>query len=231
MSDAPQRSPTLAQVLDLFRKSMSRQLRVALPAQVQSYDASTQTVDVQPTVQDSFTDEDGNLQQFNFPVITNVPVLFPGGGGFRLTFPLQQGDFVFLMFSDRSLDVWQAQGGVNVDPLDERRHHIADAVAVPGLHPNSIPWTGASVTGVTAGKDGGPQIVFRPSTIELGGSDGSPPSDFVALASLVLGQLNAIVSSFNAHTHLTSPSGGPSGPPLPVMSSPSSVASAILKAE
>jgi hypothetical protein len=60
---------------------------------------------------------------------------------------------VALVFSDRSLDRWLNAGGV-VDPGTYRMHDLSDAIAIPGLHPWSAPWTGLDATAVTLGKDG-----------------------------------------------------------------------------
>lgn len=55
-----------------------------------------------------------------------------------LALPVAVGDTGLLIFSDRSLDVWLATGGI-VDPGDDRRHALSDAVFVPGLRPFSSP--------------------------------------------------------------------------------------------
>ena len=45
--------------------------------------------------------------------------------------PLQAGDDVTLVFSQRSLDNWKSSGGMT-DPQDARKHHITDAYALIG---------------------------------------------------------------------------------------------------
>ena len=61
------------------------------------------------------------------------------GGGFTLTFPVNPGDECLLMFCERSIDLWQNQGGVQ-QPSARRFHSLSDAFAIMGLHsrPNSI---------------------------------------------------------------------------------------------
>jgi hypothetical protein len=76
-----------------------------------------------------------------------------------------------------SIDAWKQLGG-RQSPLEQRRHHIADAVFYPGAHPDNKSWTGADGSGMTLGADGGTQVVLRPSSVELGASDASPPSNF-----------------------------------------------------
>lgn len=224
-----QRSPTFGQVIDRLRETTKAQIRVALPCKVLLYDPVTQTVDVQPLIDDRIQQEDGTFTALPFPVLPHVPVAFPAGGGFRLTFPLQLGDTGQVLFNDLSIDTWQNQGGHAQAP-DGRRHDISDAVFYPGLHADPQAWHGASVNAVTLGADTGPQIVVRANQLEFGGNDSTPPTDAIALASLVLSRLQAIVTAFNGHTH-TDPQGGITGPPTPTMGAPASVGSTILKAE
>lgn len=110
----------------------ARYMRVALPGRVESYDAATQTCSVQPYVQDGIKDETGTRQAVRLPVVTSVPVVFPGAGAYSITWPLAVGDTVLLLFASSSIDRWLALGG-EVDPIDDRRHHVTDAIAIAGL--------------------------------------------------------------------------------------------------
>ena len=211
------RSPTQAEVLGMWLNSHSRNLRVCLPAEVQSYDLATQTVSVQPLVNEVALDADGNSFIELLPVISGVPVEFPGGGGMILTFPLQAGDTGRLIFADRSIDEWKTQGGGQA-PNAQRRHDLTDAIFAPGLRSKNNARQSASGSTVTIGQDGA-------------------ASDFAALAQKVLNELNSIASTFNGHTHIvagTCPSGGgpltagTAAPPTSSMS-PNSVASASLE--
>ena len=154
------------------------ELRVSCPAKVVSWDASKQLADVKPLVKDIFEGEDGEVQHVSIPVITNVPVVFPGAGGMRITFPVAVGDTVHLVFCDRSIDAWLDQGG-ETSPTDQRRHHIADAVAYPGLHPNNAAWAGL--------EDG---------VVTVGSSTGA--SEFVATAQRVADALQTIKTLFTS---------------------------------
>src|SRR5690606_35102727 len=90
------RTPTLAEVL---RRAMDRcvaDLRVSLPARVTRYDASKRLCDAQPLLRETYTDADDKPMNVSLPVVTNVPVVFPGAGGFSVTFPVESGDIVLL---------------------------------------------------------------------------------------------------------------------------------------
>lgn len=123
-------SPTLA---DLLRLATARQLldvHVSMPGRIESYDASKQEASVQPLLMVNLAD--GSAA--SLPVINHVPVIWPRGGGAILSFPLEAGDTVLLVFSERSLDEWLQQGG-ELAPSDPRAHDLSDAVAIPGLYP------------------------------------------------------------------------------------------------
>lgn len=107
-------------------------IRVALPARVEAYDAGRQCVDAQVLVADVF-EADGERVAERPPICTDVPVQFPGSGASRITWPIQRGDLVLLVFSSSSTSEWKLLGGEQV-PDDTRRHHLNDAVAIPGLH-------------------------------------------------------------------------------------------------
>jgi hypothetical protein len=125
-------TPILSQVFDAWVDRATRSLMVAKPARVVRWDASLQLIDAQPLTKNSYYDETGVRQTEDWPVVTNVPVCFPGSGGYGMTFPITIGDMVLLVFSDRSLDGFLATGN-SVDPGDGRCHHISDAIAIVGL--------------------------------------------------------------------------------------------------
>ena len=106
----------------------------AIPAFVVSYNAQKQTVDVQVPFVDYYeqagTDEP---QTHAWPELPDVPVIFPRGGDWSISWPLKKGDNVLLVFSQRSIDDWYITNGQgSVSPQDLRAHDISDAFAIPG---------------------------------------------------------------------------------------------------
>jgi hypothetical protein len=71
------------------------------------------------------------------------------------------------------------------------------------------------------------ELVVTGQSIKLGGAGAS---DFVALASKVVTAINGLVTTFNSHTHVSSPSGGPTAVPVPLASQVTDVASTTTKA-
>lgn len=102
-------------------------------ASIVSYNATLQKASCQPLVHNKYVDQDtGEIKTERPPVIDSVPIAFPRLGQWGMTFPVQRGDVVLLVFGDSSLDRWLQRGG-EIDPEDDRRHDYNDAIAIPGV--------------------------------------------------------------------------------------------------
>lgn len=173
------RSPTLAEVLNTLRESISRDLHVSMPARVLEYDAQTLEVTVQPVPADSYEDEQGKRQTLKYPAIVGVPFGGIEAGGCHVRVVPQVGDMVTLVFTDRSLDGFLSARDEGT-PLDGRRHSLTDAIAYPlfsSIRPAGLP-SGVISLGANTGLD-----------------------DFVALAAKVKAALDAISTWAGVHVH------------------------------
>ena len=103
----------------------------ALPCIISSYNNVAITVECVPTVQGIVTAEDGTLSLVNLPKLVDVPVCFPRGGPFTLTFPIAAGDECLVIFSSRCIDGWWQAGGI-APPTDLRMHDLSDGFAIVG---------------------------------------------------------------------------------------------------
>lgn len=108
----------------------------AMPGIVQSFDPVKRTVVVQPALRALVTDSDGSQSWVTMPLLVDCPVVFPGGGGFVLTIPLQLGDEVLMVFANRCIDAWWQSGGVQ-NQAEIRMHSLSDGFCVPGI--TSVP--------------------------------------------------------------------------------------------
>lgn len=187
----------LAGVIDQAARTLGRRLRVALPGRVLSYAAATQsaTIEIQlemplPKIDARGEERAGEYDHEEFPRLHGVPLGHPRGGGFFVHFPLQAGDFVWVMFSDQSLDEFLRTGIVS-KPQDVRTHDL-----FPYALPVSDPSQGGqlsspSSTDLTIGREGGSEIRIKPNDeVHVAGG-----SDYVALAQKVEAQLQAIVDA------------------------------------
>ena len=140
------KNPALSSLSSTINKGVEARLKdlhTSMPGIVQSFDPETQLASIQPAIRRIFIsrEEDKDiLTPSNLPILINVPVIFPRGGGFSLTFPVKKGDECMLVFSERSIDNWHKTGKVKV-PGAKRFHSLSDATAIVGISsvPNKIP--------------------------------------------------------------------------------------------
>ena len=115
----------------LAQEGHQARIWTALPGIVQSFDPAAMTVSVQPAVQGRVRDENGKSENVRMPLLVDVPVVFPCGGGFSLTYPIREGDEALVVFSSRCIDGWW-QGGETAPPPDGRMHDLSDGMAIIG---------------------------------------------------------------------------------------------------
>jgi hypothetical protein len=167
---------------DLDAKRMG-DVHTSIPGRVETYDRTTQRASVQPLLQRSYRGEEGERIVETLPVIHDVPVVFPGSGDdYSDTWPISRGDIVWLQFAEASIDKWLHVGGGIVDPRDDRRFNMNDAVAFPGLRDFRHPVPAAGIHATAR--------VIRAPLIHAGGDQKlALHSDLVALRNWVAGLL------------------------------------------
>jgi hypothetical protein len=200
-----ERRPSLAQCILTAVEQGVRDVYTMIPAKVTRVDLSRQQVDCQVLVKNVTEGEDEERQVVSWPVVTCVPIQFPGANGYRMTFPVTQGDTGALVFSHRSLDKWLTGSGAEVDPQFDHDHGLNDAIFLPGLKPFGQPWQSCPTDHMTVGADTGQQLHLHSDTI-VAGDEAS--AQFVALANLVKSELSSIASALSSHTHTYNPGPG-----------------------
>lgn len=90
-----------------------------------------QKVDVVPSIDNLLKDGSGEPGM----QILGVPVIFPGSATTLISFPINQGDTVYCIFSQRSMDNFKIGNGEPTTANDYRKFSDQDAVAIPGLFP------------------------------------------------------------------------------------------------
>lgn len=108
----------------------------AFPAIVESVDLAAMTLTAQPAIQGVVTNAQDEDSYVNLPLLVDVPICFPNGGGFMLTFPIVKGDEVLIVLASRCIDAWWQLGGTQI-PMEARMHDLSDGFAIPG--PRSTP--------------------------------------------------------------------------------------------
>ncbi|KFC07587.1 putative phage protein [Trabulsiella guamensis ATCC 49490] len=161
------RSGDLAETLKSEREATKNQIRVALPGIVQSFDPDAVTAVVQPAIRSVEIDNDGNRITDNYPLLVDVPVVFPRGGGVTLTFPVKAGDECLVIFADRCIDFWWQSGGVQ-EPVDDRMHDLSDAFCIIGPQSQAKKIGGISTSAAQLrSDDGSTYFEINPATKKI----------------------------------------------------------------
>lgn len=127
------RDVSLQEVLtDAFNYQTSK-MYTAIPCVILSVHTSLSDcrVDVQPSVNALYK----NDVVEEHPPILSVPVIFPSSSTSALTFPVNIGDTVLCVFTQRGIDNFKQGDGKPTRPVDFRKFDKRDAVAIPGLFP------------------------------------------------------------------------------------------------
>lgn len=139
--------------LEALKNAIRQEMHCALPAVVESYDKATQTVTVKPALRERLF----GGAYVELPLLSDVPVFFPGGAASGITFPVQKGDECLVVFSDSCIDAWYQYGGTQ-NPVSLRRHDLSDGFAFIGFRSrkNALPSVSdtPSFFGAKAGQDG-----------------------------------------------------------------------------
>ena len=108
---------------ETMKRELFSSLHCALPGTVVSFDPSTQTAEIQPVVR---------IGSHLFPVLSDVPVFFPGTREGAITWPVSAGDECLLILADVDIDGWFDSGEASV-PRSARKHSLSDAFAFVGF--------------------------------------------------------------------------------------------------
>ncbi|MDU5475922.1 Gp138 family membrane-puncturing spike protein [Pantoea sp.] len=202
------------QMSEQLYNSIFSMLRVSMPGIIQSFDPHTLTCTVQPALTGQVADTLGNFESAPLPLLVDVPVVFPRGGGCTLTFPIQEGDECLVVFSDRCIDFWWQNGGVQ-EPVDPRQHDLSDAFALVGPMSQAQKISAVNMNAVELRSDeGDTKISLNPTA---GTIEGTAPGGFNLNGLRILGdgRLQLVDGSIvDKHTHGGVEKGGSSTNPL-----------------
>jgi hypothetical protein len=161
-------------VQDAAMESRLQDLHTGCVGIVESFSGTAQTAVVLPAIKRIFLDH-GAVE---LPALVDCPVHFPGGGDYVLTTPPAKGDECWLAFSERALDFWFTNGGVQL-PSDMRMHDYSDAVAFVGIRSQPRKLTDFNTSAAELRTvDGSMRIRLEPALISLGAGGVIPLTAF-----------------------------------------------------
>lgn len=132
-------SPSLAQIIEAAINERLESFWTAVPARVVSFDRLNGIASIR--IQIANADQDGaGTKRWYFPVIHNVPVIYPGGdtadATYRITFPLSKINNGLFIVSTLSAKRWFANNGsanIRLDDPSENRNNLSSGFLIPGL--------------------------------------------------------------------------------------------------
>lgn len=195
---------TLAEIVDQAINTYLSGVHTCMPGIIVDYQPAKKTATVQPTVKLKYKSD----EIVSMPLISSVPVIFPGSSDAVIHFPLAKGDGVLIVFSETSLENWIAAASGEVEPGDDRRYNLTDAFCIPGLFPPKN--GGKTVTGT------GMEILYKNNKINLTDSGiielNGNTKQFVTWTELNTA-LQVFLGLLMAHVHTCTAPGSPSSPP------------------
>lgn len=129
-----------AEALRCLSDGTSKNIRVAMPGTIESFDSASQTASVRLGLRERIS-LDGAEEEMEIPVLPDVPVFFPGGCGYDLTYPVLPGMDCLVVFADCCIDAWWETGTVS-SQTEQRRHDLSDGFALVGFR--ALPRTAQS---------------------------------------------------------------------------------------
>ncbi len=193
-----QANPTLAKVIRSYVAAGAAELRVCTIGRIERFDPDKQVADVKPLLKDSVEGEDGQEIVESLAVIPNVPVHFPGGGGFAETWPVAPGDLCTLVFTDRSIDRWFSNGG-EIDPVDLSRHVLTGCTAHMGVRDSTSVLAEFDATRAVWGNKG-PRMAADGSALHLGVAHNESGTQDVVRGSAFLDALDQFLDMLDTNT-------------------------------
>lgn len=110
--------------VDVKKRELSIDLKVAKIGAIESYDPSTGTATV--SIKTKFNEK--TPYEYDYPKLPNVPVLKTK----YFSHPINKGDGCLLIFLDTDFSAW-LDGGEVLAPANPRLHDLNDAIAIVGI--------------------------------------------------------------------------------------------------
>lgn len=197
-----------------------------MPGVIEQYDPETKTAKISIPIADMSEGDGGKLVQHDWPPLEEVPVCFPGGGGFADFFPLKAGNPCLVVFCDRDIAEWYLSDGKEpIIPADTEINNESSAICFPRLFPegandgeahakNWISWFGSGKKRVV--EPNGKKVSYVVDRMNVGSEDAAKA---LAIAEATLSALNTLKDKVNELITVSSASGGmiPPGTVLPII--------------
>ena len=125
--------PDLTDVLKELKRDIGVAFNCVQVGIVQDFDAADQTATVLIALKKITAETPEGVRTYEErPLLLKCPCMMLYGGSTYMTFPIAAGDNCIILFNDREIDNWWANGGIQT-PTSKRAHDIADAMVIVGV--------------------------------------------------------------------------------------------------
>lgn len=130
-------SNNLVTLLNALKYDIMKNINCAKVGVVQDFNEVLQEATIQIAFEQVTSISPTGVRTFaSYPLLLNVPVVWQGGGGVTATFPVKKGDECVVIFNDRQIDNWLANGA-GQPPNIGRVHDLSDGMALVGIRNNT----------------------------------------------------------------------------------------------
>ena len=139
--------PSLADLLNAFKKDIFISLNCHAVAKIDTFDSENQTCKAQIVYKKTIYKRKEQLKnnpkegvsvvyepkEENYPILVDCPVMILSGGSSGLTMPIKKGDECLILFNDRDIDNWFDSGNATGKLASPRKHSLSDGIAIVGI--------------------------------------------------------------------------------------------------
>lgn len=159
-----ERTEDPSEALRLALGGWQSEIWTAMPGILDSFNVNADgTCVCQVTIKGKWRAKDGSQSDVQLPQCLDVPLIFPGGGGFTLTFPMKAGDEGLIVFASRCIDAWWQSGGIQ-NQAEIRLHSLSDGFFLIGVRSKPRALANISTTSTQLRNDAGTAYVDLSST-------------------------------------------------------------------
>ena len=199
-------------------------LWTALPGIIQEFDPVRMVCTVQPAINGIIRTPEGNYEPIQMPLLLDCPVVFQGGGGVTMTFPITEGDECLVVFGSRCIDSWWQQGGVQ-GQAELRMHDLSDGFVLAGVRSQPRAFDVDTSSAQLRSDDGSTLIKLDPTaqTIVLTAPSGATINANTTIngnlhvTGTITGDTDVVTGSISLKSHHhggVQPGGGNTGTPI-----------------
>ncbi len=182
----------------ILKTSFNKQIldvHTSIPCSVTSFNSENRTLSAKPIPKRKFGNE-----MVEMPELIDIPIIYPSSSSYQLTFPINIGDIVLVLFSERQIETL-----FGLDENETRNHDLSDGMALPGFQlgtpvPNSLYLGGSGSSFIQA--DGNVSLTAsgRNDQVSSGLKLKSNGEELLPLIKSVFDKLNSEPNLVNSYT-------------------------------